>query len=69
MMSAVGELSKAGVRSQAATYNVTIAEENVTLSLDQATADAAAQRRQAVQVHGSLIANMRASGVKKEGPS
>jgi len=66
MMSAVGELLKARVRSQAATYNATNVEQNATLSLDQATADAAAPRRHAVQVQGSLIANLRASGVTVE---
>jgi len=50
MMSAVGELLKARVRSQAATYNATNVEQNATLSLDEVTADAAAPRRHAVQV-------------------
>lgn len=66
-VSAMGAMSAAKAQTQAANYNAQLAERNASVVREQTSAQIELQRRQADQVHGSLIAKVGAAGVTMDG--
>lgn len=66
-ISAYGAVQQAQAQKTAAQYNAGLSERNALVARQQADAAVLTQRRQAAQMHGTMVAGYGASGVELEG--